>query len=167
MKIPEINRSVFSSNISYLVKCVVGVIFCYLLYKGIPQYPFYWAIVSVVIALSPDNSDRLAIDRMKANILGCAVGLGLYPLHLPDLPALCIGVVLTILIGTSLGLTNAIRSAMAALVIVTIHEREGGQWYISLERVCCVVAGCLVALIVTLVFNVAGRRMRRAKRIRD
>ncbi|HEX9513149.1 MAG TPA: FUSC family protein [Puia sp.] len=160
MKIPHLNKPIFLSNIPYLLKCLTGVIICYVLYKEIPQYPFYWAIVSVVIALAPDNSNRQAYDRMKANILGCIVGLCLYPVHVPNLLLLCIGITLTIGVGISLRLTSTLRSAMAALVIVLIHEEQVKQWYLPLERVLCVVAGCLVALIVTLVFNKIPRLFR-------
>lgn len=145
-------------NTFYWLKCLTGVAICYWLYIKIPQYPFYWSIVSVAIALSPDNSNRLAYDRMKANLLGCAVGLGLYPLHLPGLLALCIGITLTLCIGFALKIPSTLRSALAALIIVTIHEQEQRQWYLPLERVTCVVAGCVVALLVTLVFNLAARR---------
>ncbi|HTI12870.1 MAG TPA: FUSC family protein [Puia sp.] len=157
MKGIQLNKSVFLSNLPYLIKCVAGVIICYILYKEFPRYPFYWAIVSVVIALSPDNSNRQAVDRMKANILGCAVGLCLYPVHVPNLLLLCLGIVLTICVGITLQLTTTLRSAMAALVIVLIHEEQLKQWYLPLERVLCVVAGCLVALIVTLLFNQIAR----------
>lgn len=149
----ELNRSAYSTYFIYLMKCLTGVIICYLLYKYIPQYPFYWSLVSVVVALSPDNSNTLAYDRMKANLLGCAVGLCLYPIHISYLLILCIGVILTIVIGIAFRITQTLRSALAALVIVTIQEQLENHWYIALERVACVVAGCLVALLVTMLFN--------------
>jgi len=120
MKVLQLNKSVFLSNLPYLAKCVIGVILCYILYKEIPRYPFYWALVSVVIAISPDNSNRLAYDRMKANVLGCGVGLCLYPVHIPNLVLLCLGITLTISVGIALRLTSTLRSAMAALIIVLI-----------------------------------------------
>jgi uncharacterized membrane protein YccC len=144
-------------NAPYLIKCLIGVAICYFLYVGIPQYPFYWAIVSVVLAFSPDNSNRAAYDRMLANLLGCAVGLCLYPLHLPELAALCLGVGGTIVIGIGLKLTGPMRPALSALVIVTINEQKQGQW-VPVERVACVVTGCLVALLVSLLVNLLVRR---------
>lgn len=149
----ELNRSAYSTYLIYLIKCLIGVIICYLLYAYIPQYPFYWSLVSVVVALSPDNSNTLAYDRMKANLLGCAVGLCLYPIHISYLWILLIGVTLTIVIGIAFRITQTLRSALAALVIVTIQEQLEKHWYIALERVSCVVAGCLVALLVTMFFN--------------
>ena len=170
----ELNASVYSSHFVYLIKCLTGVIICYILYRYIPQYPFYWSLVSVVVALSPDNSTTLAYDRMKANLLGCAVGLCLYPIHISYLLILCIGVALVIVIGIAFRITQTMRSALAALVIVTIQEQLEKHWYIAVERVGCVVAGCLVALLVTMFFNeIIARRlkkhkagMRKAKRLR-
>ena len=144
-------------DLRYLLKCLLGVVICYILYIKIPKYPFYWAIVSVVVALSPDDSNRLAYLRMQANLLGCSVGLCLYLIHLPPLLLLCIGILFTISIGSALKITSALRSAMAALVIVMIHQEVLRQWYLPLERVLCVVAGCLVALLVTLIFNLFPR----------
>jgi uncharacterized membrane protein YgaE (UPF0421/DUF939 family) len=158
MTILHLNRSALSSNFLYLIKCLIGVIICYVLYKDIPQYPFYWAIVSVVIVLSPEGSNRQAYDRMKANGLGCAVGICLYPIHLHNLLILCLGVILTICVGVALGITNTLRTALAALVIVTLQEEQAKHWYIALERVLCVVAGCVVAVLITLLFNVVVRK---------
>lgn len=140
-------------DLFYILKCLSGVSICYLLYVRFPAYPFFWAIVSVVLAISPDNSNRQAFDRMRANLLGCAVGMGLYFLHLPSLLTLCFGVFLTILVGTALKILTAVRSALAALVIVTIREQAQGQWFLPIERVICVVIGCLVALLLSLLFN--------------
>jgi uncharacterized membrane protein YgaE (UPF0421/DUF939 family) len=137
----------------YMLKCLSGVSICYILYIRFPAYPFFWAIVSVVLAFSPDNSNRQAYDRMKANLLGCAVGMGLYFLYLPSLLALCLGVFLVIFIGTALKIPTALRPALAALVIVTIREKTGGQWFLPIERVICVVIGCVVALLLSLLFN--------------
>ena len=143
----------FSSYIAYLIKCLIGVVICYALYYYIPEYPFNWAIVSVVLVLSPDQSNRLAYDRMKANALGCAVGIALYPLKLPDIMILCLGVVLTIVTGIVLGITSTLRTALAALVISNLQQEQTKHWYMALERVICVVTGCVVALLITILFN--------------
>ncbi|QNK61746.1 FUSC family protein [Pedobacter sp. PAMC26386] len=149
----KISKNANSTNFIYLLKCLTGVIICYALYKAFPQYPFYWALVSVVVSLSPDSSNTLAYDRMKANMIGCAAGICMYPLHLPNLVILCFGVTLTIFIGITLRMTNTLKTALAAVVIITLQEEHEKHWYIALERVTCVVTGCLVALAVTLLFN--------------
>lgn len=159
----ELNTSTYLTYLIYLIKCLVGVVICYLLYQYIPQYPFYWSLVSVVVALSPDSSNTLAYDRMKANLLGCTVGLCLYPIHISYLLILCIGVTLTIVFGVAFRITQTLRSALAALVIVTIQEQLEKHWYIAVERVGCVVAGCLVALLVTMFFNMVLVRLSEKK----
>jgi len=141
------------STILYIAKCILGVIICYFLYKQFPQYPFYWSLVSVVITISPDSSNKLAYDRIIANTLGCAVALLIYPIQAPSLLLLCLGVAITIAAGTLLKLTNVLRTAIAALVIIIITEGEHRNWQIALERVGCVITGCVVALAVTLLFN--------------
>jgi len=141
------------STILYIAKCILGVIICYFLYKQFPQYPFYWSLVSVAITISPDSSNKLAYDRIIANTLGCAVALLIYPVQAPSLLLLCLGVAITIAAGTLLKLTNVLRTAIAALVIIIITEGEHRNWQIALERVGCVITGCVVALAVTLLFN--------------
>ena len=153
MIINPFNKKQIVPNAIYIIKCLVGVIICYVPYVLFPQYPFYWAIVSVALVLSPDNSTTQAYNRIKANVLGCLVGACLYPLQLPDLLILCIGVTLTIYIGLAFNVKDAIRSALAGLVIVTIQAELSKHWYIALERLMCVVSGCVAALLITLLFN--------------
>jgi hypothetical protein len=56
----------------YIMECIIGLCICYTLYKVFPQHQFYWSMVSVLLVIAPDgkNSNRLAFDRMKANVLG-------------------------------------------------------------------------------------------------
>jgi len=147
----------------YLANCLAGVLICYGLYAAFPAYPFYWAIVSVVIALSPDNSTRQAFNRIKANILGCLVGIGLYPLHLPEVGILLLGVLIIIFIGFWLNIADTLRSALAALIIVTIQVEQGKHWYIALERMGCVITGCTVALLLTVFFNYLLRKKNKSR----
>lgn len=141
------------STIIYIIKCLLGVVICFFLYKRFPAYPFYWSLVSVAITTSPDSSNKLAYDRIIANILGCAVALVIYPIQAPSLLLLCLGVAITIAAGTLLKLTNVLRTAIAALVIIIITEGEHRSWQVALERVGCVITGCAVALAITLIFN--------------
>ena len=90
---------------------------------------------------------------MIANILGSTIGILLFITHHPNLFIMCMGVLITISIGTLLKLTNALRPALAAMLIVMIHEKEGSTWEIALERVICVITGCVVALIVTFLVS--------------
>lgn len=149
----ELDRSVYFSHLVYLIKVILGVIICYILYKSIPEYPFYWSLVSVVIATSLDRSTDQAYDRIKANILGCVVGASLYPIQLPELLIMCIGVVIIVFLAIGFKITSTLRSALAAFIIICLQIETIKHWYIALERVVCVVAGCVVALLLTLFFN--------------
>jgi uncharacterized membrane protein YgaE (UPF0421/DUF939 family) len=140
----------------YILECIIGLCICYTLYKHFPQHQFYWSMISAVLVIAPDgkDSDRLAIDRMKANILGSLIGLLLFLIHQPNLFLICIAVILTIVIGTFLKLNNALRSALSALIIVMIHEEEkSSTWHIAIERMGCVIFGCIIGLLITLISN--------------
>jgi uncharacterized membrane protein YgaE (UPF0421/DUF939 family) len=107
----------------------------------------------VALATSLDSTNNQAYDRIKANTLGCTVGICLYPIQLPELALICIGITITIFLGIGLKISSTIRSALAGLIIVTLQVEQTKHWYIALERVICVVAGCVVALLITLIFN--------------
>jgi len=112
-------------------------------------------MISVLLVLSPESEDsnKLAFDRMKANVLGSSIGLILFLIHEPNLFLIGFGVVSAILIEIFLKLNNALRTMLAALVIVMIHEKTDSSWVIAVERVGCVITGCILALILTLIFN--------------
>jgi len=163
----ELDKSVYLSHILYLIKVILGVIICYILYKSIPQYPFYWSLVSVVIATSLDRSTDQAYDRIKANVLGCMVGASLYPIQLPELLIMCIGVVIIVFLAIGFKITSTLRSALAALIIILLQAETTKHWYIALERVVCVVTGCVVALLLTLIFNKFWPKAMHAKETRE
>ncbi len=140
----------------YIVECTIGICICYTMYTYFPQHQFFWSMVSVVLVIAPDgkNSNQLAFDRMKGNILGSSIGLLLFLVHHPNLFLICIGVTLTIVTGTFLKLNTAMRSSLSSLVIVMIHEeQENSTWHIAFERMGCVMFGCIVGLLITITFN--------------
>lgn len=113
-------------------------------------------MISVVLVFTPDNDQRLAFDRIKANFLGSAIGLLVYLLPIHNIFLFCIGVVVTILLGIILRLENTIRPALAAVIIVLVEEQEKEGYAVALERTICVLVGCIVALCITLVFTRAA-----------
>lgn len=146
--------------LSYLAKSLIGTAGCYLVVTALPQYPVYWSIVSLLLVLAPDHGEsmRLALDRMKANLAGAAVGLAALLIAPPSLLQVCLAVVATILLCEALTLERASRSALAALIIVMMTGNR--NWTTALERVVCVVFGCLVAIALTWIFSALGRRPR-------
>jgi len=169
--IPELSRD-FLANLSkiefllYLVKCLLGGSICFGLYAFFPHYQFLWSIVSVLLALSPDyqNCIALSVDRIKANVIGALIGLGTFLLRPTDLLSLCGAVLVTILVCTFFRLVNATRPALAALVIVLIQEKERNSWELATQRMVAVAVGSIVALALTLVFHVISTRMTQRSR---
>ncbi|HKP96976.1 MAG TPA: FUSC family protein [Fibrobacteria bacterium] len=139
----------------YAVKCVLGLCLGYALYRLFPQHQFYWSIISILLVLAPDGGDsnKLAFERMAANVVGSTIGLLLYLARKPDLPLLCAGVVATIAVGTAFKLNAAIRSALVSLIIVMLNEQQTNSWRVALERIGCVIAGCAIAMGITFLFN--------------
>lgn len=147
----------------YLVKALLGLSVCYLLYKIFPGNQLQWSMISVLLVLTPNDSDsnRLAIDRTKANIVGSAFGLLFYLIHKPDLLTISAAVVCTIVFSALIRLGNASRTALAALIIVMVLERENDTFVFALERMLCVFAGCLIALLLTFVFSPLSKKLQR------
>ena len=144
----------------FIIKCILGVGICYCIYKRWPQYPFNWAIISVALGLSFDNTHKHATDRIIANILGCFVGLILYLIPLPYVLQLCVGVAIIVLIGCKFNIADTIRSALAAFLIIMLQDKSSERWSIPVERVLCVMTGCCVALLLNIVFNMMLAKIR-------
>lgn len=145
--------TLINSNVSmYTAKCVVGFIIGYSLYTAIPQYEVYWTLLSILLVLTPEDKDakRLAFERMKANLIGSVVALVLFLIHKPNLTLIIIGVLAIIAICHVMNLLNVARTAMATLIIVLIYEQETTSWLGAVERLVCVVGGCLIGLGITL-----------------
>jgi uncharacterized membrane protein YgaE (UPF0421/DUF939 family) len=138
--------------ILYLVKCLLGSSLCYILYVLFPGFQFSWSVVSILLVLAPDHDDsiKLAVDRIRANIIGAFIGLASFFLPIPGIFTLWIAILATILFCTFIKLGNATRTALAALIIVLLQENEKNDWRLGLERMGAVAAGSIVALILTL-----------------
>ncbi|WP_320130203.1 FUSC family protein [uncultured Sphaerochaeta sp.] len=152
----------------YLLKSIIGTCICYAFYKAIPEYHLYWSIISLLLVLAPDwdNSIKLPLNRIKANLTGGIVGLLCFFIPFPQLFTLCLGVIATILVCSILNYSTATRSALAALVIVYIQEYETASWIVSLERIFSVILGSLVGLALTLLFHAIELKVARLRKTR-
>jgi len=143
-----------NSNVCiYTVKCLVGFSIGYFLIREIPNHEMNWTLLSILLVLSPDDKDakRLAIERMKANLVGSAVGWLCYVIYKPNLYIILLGVVVTIVICYLFKLMTVTRTALATLIIVFIYEQKSASWYSAIERLLCVVGGCLIGVCITLI----------------
>ena len=137
----------------YVLKCTLGAAICYWLYTMFPQYPLFWSIISVVLVVSPENDTKLPYLRMEGNVLGSMVGLLVFFLPFPTLVLLCLGISITVIAGLLLQLKMSIRTAAAASIIVLFQEKSEHSWSVALQRVGCVLVGCVVGFIITIVFT--------------
>ena len=138
----------------YIVEAVIGTGIGYYLYH---LYPVLgnWTLISVVLVLAPDRRDAisLAVSRIKANLVGAAVGLGLFYLHPINFPMICLGLALAIIACDVLGIQAATRTATVAILIVLLHEPGKHLWEVATERAVGVVLGCLIGVLITYTFH--------------
>lgn len=140
----------------YILKCLIGTIIGFYLYRLYPTIGA-WCLISIILVLAPDRNDamNLASTRIKANLVGAAIGLTLFYIHPINLLMICIGVAVTVVACELLKLQAATRSAAVALLIITMHEPGQYFWDIALERAAGVVGGCVVGMLITYIFHLA------------
>lgn len=111
----------------YAIKCLTGLSIGYLLYLRFPNHEFYWSLISILLVIAPDSQDstKLAFNRMAANVIGSIIGLLFFITNGPAFLLLATGVIATIVICALLNLILVGRTALAALIIVMIHEKSG------------------------------------------
>ena len=139
----------------YITKCLAAVSLIYFL-SYLFHYPdIGWCLVSAVLVLSPNAKEALpfALTRIAANLVGSASTLLCLLGGLPSVVTLSLAYCLAITACFLLHLMNASRTALAAVTIIMLHPTEAHLWDNSLERVLSVVAGCIVALVITLAFH--------------
>jgi len=109
--------------ITYALECLIGTLIGYSLYRLHPVIGA-WSLLSIILVLSPDRKDalNLAINRIKANLIGSSTGLILFSFLPMGLMTICLGVFLTLVFCRFLKLEVASRTAMISVLIVTMHE---------------------------------------------
>ena len=150
------SKAYWTRLLIYIAKCVTGVVIVYAL-SWITQYnDKIWCLISVMLVLSPDGNDAvpLAVNRMKANAVGAAIGmLVLCVYNNTDVYAMIAGIALTALACTLLKLEVATRTALAATIIILTHEAGRHIWDTALERLVAVMVGCVLGLVITYIFH--------------
>ncbi len=139
----------------YIAKCVAGALLVFLIAHLLNYRDYIWCLISVMLVLSPDGSDAvsLAMSRIKANLVGAGAGALMLFVHPSPVVMVSGGIAITVVVCTLLKLDLSTRSALAATIIVTLHEAGKHIWDTALERVIAVLAGCLLGLLVTFVFH--------------
>jgi uncharacterized membrane protein YccC len=139
----------------YITKCIAAVSFIYVL-SYLFHYPdIGWCLVSAVMVLSPNAQEALPVARTRiaANLVGSTAILLCLLGGLPSVVTLSLAYSLAITACSLLQLMNASRTQLVAVTIIMLHPTEAYVWDNALERVLSVVAGCVVALVITLAFH--------------
>jgi uncharacterized membrane protein YgaE (UPF0421/DUF939 family) len=141
--------------IVYMAKCVTAVLITFFLAELLHYNEYIWCLISMILVLSPDGNDALtlATGRIKANLVGAGAGLIMLVLHPMTVIAVAGAVAITVVACYFVKLENPTRTALAASIIVTLHESGKHIWDVALERVVAVLAGCLLGLLITYIFH--------------
>jgi len=139
----------------YIAKCITAVLIAFLLARLLHYNDYIWGLISMILVLSPDGTDALtlAAGRIKANLIGAGAGLIMLLLHPTTVIMVAGAVALTVVVCYFLKLENPTRTALAASIIVTLHESGPHIWDVALERVIAVLGGCLLGLVITYIFH--------------
>jgi uncharacterized membrane protein YgaE (UPF0421/DUF939 family) len=143
----------------YIIKCLIGVLIGYPLYKAFPQQSniYAWVLISILLSITHDNNSKMAYDRMKGNLVGASVGLLTFFLaSAPNLYTICLGITLVIIICFYFKLIAVSRTALVAFIIVVMYEEAhdpstGWEW--ALYRMLGTVLGCFIGLIINYYFR--------------
>ena len=143
------------SLLIYAAKVATGTLVVYsgsilLHYKDIA-----WCLISVMLVLSPDGRESvpLAVTRIKANVVGACSGMLFLWIAPIDMWMMAIALVTTLSFCYLFRLDSGIRSALAATIILVLHEGGKHVWDTAIERVIAVLAGCIVGLAITFIFH--------------
>ena len=162
MDIRRMIAGTFANPVSiYTLKFLFAAAIAYALLIRYPQHKLIWAMNSIALVLSPirEESNVLIADRILANMLGAAVASILMLYDNPNIILGCIGIVITIILSKILNIYRTVRTAVVTLVIIMVPVYEGSRIMIAFERLFCVIIGCVIALIITLLADALIHRI--------
>jgi len=139
----------------YLLECVIGLSIGYYCYLRSAEAGA-WVLVSTVMVLAPDRSEaiKFALNRIKANLVGSAVGLLLAAIHPSNVFTMAAGVILTAICCELLNLKNAMRSATVGVVLISLAPVGKAFYEVAAARAACVILGCCLAMLLTMIMHV-------------
>ena len=144
----------------YILEMLSACLICYWLYESFPQYNLISAVVYAAVVISPirEKSRALVISRIKANFLGAFLGFLAMLFTGPTFISLAIGAIAAILLCNALKIMDTARSALLTMVAVVIPHYLEPSGVVVLERIVSVTCGCLIALMITIAFEMAYLR---------
>jgi uncharacterized membrane protein YgaE (UPF0421/DUF939 family) len=143
------------SLLLYAAKCVTATLTVFTFSSLLNYQDIGWCLISVILVLSPDGKDSipLALTRIKANLIGASVGILCLLISSNNMWILSAALVITLSLCYLLQYDTAVRSALAATIIIMLHEEGKHLWNTALERVIAVMAGCVLGLLITFAFH--------------
>ena len=143
------------SLLIYAAKCTTGTLVVFSIANLIHYTDIGWCLISVMLVLSADGKDSvtLAITRIKANILGGGIGLLCLLISPSNMFTISLGLSATLSLCYLFKLDTGIRSALAATIIIMLHQEGNHLWNSAAERIIAVLAGCSIALAITFIFH--------------
>jgi uncharacterized membrane protein YgaE (UPF0421/DUF939 family) len=143
------------SFLIYAAKCVAGTLTVFLFSRLTNYTDVAWCLISVMLVLSPDGKDSLplAVTRIKANFTGVGVGVLCLLISPGNMWMMSAGLTVTLALCYLMKLDTGIRSALAATIIIVLHEEGRDLKEAAMERIISVIAGCLLALAITFLFH--------------
>jgi len=143
------------SLLLYMAKCITAVAIVFLVARWLEYQEIIWPLVSAILVLTPDSQEAvpLAAVRIGANLIASGVSLLFMLLGPANAFTLSIALSLTIALCAVLRLMAGSRSALAAVVIIMLHEPGTHPWDAAVKRAAFVIVGCLLGLAITFVFH--------------
>jgi len=143
------------SFLIYAAKCATGCLAVFILSSLFNYRDIGWSLISVMLVMSADGKDsmQLALTRIKANIIGACVGVLCLLIMQPNMWLITIALIITLALCYLLKLDAGIRSALAATIIILLHEEGKHLWDTAIQRIIAVLAGCVLGLIITFIFH--------------
>ncbi|HEY2827926.1 MAG TPA: FUSC family protein, partial [Pirellulales bacterium] len=137
----------------YMAKCITAVVIVFALGTWLQYQEIIWPLVSAILVLTPDSQEAvpLAAIRIGANLIASATSLLFMLVGAANVITLSAALSLTIALCWLCRLMAGSRSALAAVVIIMLHEPGAHPWDAAVERAASVVAGCLLGLVITFV----------------
>jgi uncharacterized membrane protein YgaE (UPF0421/DUF939 family) len=148
----------YRNLIIYILKCIIGSALTFTLAYLFGYPDVTWCIISVMLVLTPDNNEALplALTRIKANLIGGGVSMLCLFIAPVNPVTITMAIVISIICCYLLNVMPGSRAAIAAVIIIMLHGLEYNEprfWAITIERVVSVISGCVIGLLVTLLFH--------------
>lgn len=143
----------------YGAKCMTGTFIVFMISSLLHYADLTWCLISVILVLSPEGTDAvpLALTRIKANLVGAAVGLLCLLISPANVWIISFALTLSIFLCYLFRLDAGARSALAATIIIMLNDGDRHIWNTALERVIAVLVGCIIGLLITFAFHFNAR----------